>query len=180
MRAAAADDSFATEVATALAQRSASLIDALLQSRQASAERHARSLLGLGPGLTPSGDDFLVGLFAVLNVPGSPCHGLLDGGKDVLPGAHRATNVISLVALRAAADGHVRETISTLVAALLHGTPSTLAEALRRVLAIGSSSGADLAAGVLAGLELNLQVAGRMALPIDPPTGAHPSCPSKS
>jgi hypothetical protein len=40
----------------------------------------------------------------------------------------------------------------------MHGTTTTLDEPLRRVLAIGASSGADLVAGIVAGLELNLQV----------------------
>lgn len=115
-------------------------------------------MLGLGPGLTPSGDDFLVGLFAMLNVPGSPCRGWLGGGTAVLEHAGDATHAISLAALEAAAGGRVRESIVALIEALLHGSPASLFHPLRRVLAIGATSGADLVAGILAGLDLNLQV----------------------
>lgn len=149
---------FALEVGTALEQRSTSLLEALAERRHVDACRYAVSMLGLGPGLTPSGDDFLVGLFAMLNVAGSPCHGWLDGGTAVLKHAEGATNAISLAALTAAADGRVRESIAALIDTLMRGTAATLIQPLRRVLAIGATSGTDLVAGIVAGLELNLQV----------------------
>jgi len=152
------DGAFAVEVARALGQRSARLITALAEQRHGDALQHAVSMLGLGPGLTPSGDDFLVGLFAVLNLAGSPCYGWLEGGKAVLGHAQGATNAISMAALSAAADGRVRESIGALIHALLVGTNATLARCLQRVLAIGATSGIDLAEGVLAGIELNLHV----------------------
>jgi len=189
-----AECAFASEVAVALEQRSAWLLDALLHSRHAEACRHAVSMLGLGPGLTPSGDDFLVGLFAVLNVTGSPCQGWLDGGAQVLLHAEHATHALSLAALTEAAAGRVRESIAALIDGLLHGTPTTLVQPLRRVLAIGATSGADMVAGILAGLELNLQVEAKRSVESSPllmraspaaavsqpiSTGASWSCPSK-
>lgn len=153
-----AQGTFADEVSAALEQRSNLLLAALARKRFADACRHANSMLGLGPGLTPSGDDFLVGLFAVLNVAGSPCHGWLGGGTQVLLHAGQATNAISLAALTTAARGLVRESIAALIDSLMHGTPATLVEPLQRVLAMGATSGADMVAGILAGLELNLRV----------------------
>lgn len=153
-----AQGTFADEVSAALEQRSHLLLAALARRRFADACRHAQSMLGLGPGLTPSGDDFLVGLFAVLNVAGSPCHGWLGGGMQVLLNAGQATNAISLAALTTAAGGRVRESIAALIDSLMHGTPATLVEPLQRVLAMGATSGADIVAGTLAGLELNLRV----------------------
>lgn len=152
------DNSFAHKMSAALQERSGSLIEALEQMHMTSARQHAKSIIGLGPGLTPAGDDFLVGLFAVLNLPGSPCCGWLGGGKDVLSHAKQSTNAISLAALTAAAYGQVRESISRLIGTLICGTPATLSESLDRVLAIGSTSGSDLVAGILAGLNLNLRV----------------------
>ena len=148
----------APEIGAALEERSTRLLEALAQGRDDDACRHAVSLLGLGPGLTPSGDDFLVGLFAVLNVAGSPCCGRLNGGVDVLAHAADATHAISLAALSAAAEGRVRESISELIEALIHGSRQTLTGPLRRVLAVGATSGADIVAGILAGLELNLRL----------------------
>jgi hypothetical protein len=149
---------FALAWTVMLDQRTRQLLDALSRADFESARPCAVSLLGLGPGLTPSGDDYLVGLFAVLNIDGSPCQGWLNGGTDVLADAAQLTHAISLAALTEAAGGRVRESIQTLIEALMHGTPESLVDPLHRVLAIGSSSGADLVAGILAGLELNLRV----------------------
>jgi hypothetical protein len=143
-------------VTTLLEQRVDRLSAALEQCDLADAVQHARAMLGLGPGLTPSGDDFLVGLFAVFNVAGSPCHGWLRGGREVLDGAEDATHAISLAALTEAAAGRVRASITALIAHLLHGLPGSLPVPLRRVLAIGSTSGADIVAGIRCGLELNI------------------------
>lgn len=153
-----AGGAYAAEITAALQRRSTSLIEALAQARQTDACQHAVSMVGLGPGLTPSGDDFLVGLFAVLNIAGSPCCGWLDGGTAVLLQVANSTHAISLAALTAAAEGRVRESIAALIESLMHGTPDTLVAPLSRVLAIGSTSGADIVEGILAGLELNLHV----------------------
>jgi hypothetical protein len=152
------DNAFARQMGITLKHRSGSLLDALERMHMSTACQHAKSMIGLGPGLTPAGDDFLVGLFAVLNLRGSPCCGWLSGGKDVLLHAEQLTNAISLAALVAAANGQVRETISRLIETLICGTLATLTESLDRVLAIGSTSGSDLVAGILAGLKLNLRI----------------------
>ena len=59
----------------------------------------------------------------------------------------------------------VRDSIAALIGQLMHGTPGHLAPALRRVLAIGSTSGADIVAGVRCGLELNISHEGRRSCP---------------
>ena len=152
------DDAFTRQMGVTLRHRSASLLNALERMNMSTARQHGKSLIGLGPGLTPAGDDFLVGLFAVLNLPQSPCYGWLGGGKDVLLHAEQSTNAISLAALAAAANGHVRATISRFIETLISGSLATLTEPLDRVLAIGSTSGSDVVAGILAGLQLNLRV----------------------
>lgn len=139
-----------------IAERLQRLADALRAGRQQAATVHAQALLGLGPGLTPSGDDVLLGLFAVLHLPGSPCAGWLQGGASVLAGAADATHAISLAALRRAAAGGVRESIAVLLRELLQGGGAALDAALARVLAIGSSSGADIATGLACGLDIQL------------------------
>jgi hypothetical protein len=161
---------FARAIETALAQRSSRLLEALARADFASACAHAASMIGLGPGLTPSGDDFLLGLFAVLNIPDSPCNGWLGGGAEVVARAGQATNAISLAALTHAARGHVRESVLDLIECLLLGPTDDVAASMRRVLAIGSTSGADIACGLLAGLELNLKHMTNRGFP---------SCPSK-
>ncbi|WP_043636054.1 DUF2877 domain-containing protein [Nonomuraea candida] len=109
-------------------------------------------LVGFGPGLTPSGDDLLVGTLAVLSRIGRPAarafHTLADG---VRVHAHRTTDVGAHY-LRLAAEGHFSEPIIGLVDALVSGAglPARTKAALR----VGASSGADGVAGVLLGLRV--------------------------
>jgi hypothetical protein len=67
-----------------------------------------------------------------------------------------ATNAVSLAALRHAAHGRVREAIRQLLWELTQGTPAQAAAALQPVLAIGSTSGTDIAAGILCGAGIHL------------------------
>ena len=60
------------ELAVLLAHRRELLCAALCAFDRNAARRHGQAMLGLGPGLTPSGDDFLVGLLVVLHLPGGP------------------------------------------------------------------------------------------------------------
>ena len=129
------------------------MADALRQDDVGAVHGHGRALLGLGPGLTPSGDDFLVGLFAVLNVPNSPCRRLRPACDAILADAHARTHAISVAALREAARGRVRDSVQALLRELVAGRPPGLDDALARVLAIGATSGRDIVAGIVCGLD---------------------------
>ncbi len=105
------------------------------------------ALLGLGPGLTPSGDDFLGGALIAL-------HHL--GGDDVaeslaaaaLPRAEQRTNEISRAHLAAAAGGEGVAPLHAVLSSLCApGTPR-LGPCLSAVDAIGHTSGWDALAGV--------------------------------
>jgi hypothetical protein len=143
-------------VRAALNNHARDLHAALGRGDTAAACRHSRSLVGLGPGLTPSGDDFLVGVFAALHVRQSPGEWLSAICAEVMAGARERTNVISIAALEEAARGRVRESLQALVEALLIGNEASVHTGLARVLAIGSTSGRDMIAGVLCGLEAHL------------------------
>lgn len=148
------DFAFDAAVRAQLSYRCRTLCTALEARDDATALRAARSLIGLGPGLTPSGDDYLLGLFAVLNLAGGPCAGWLCGGRDVLDvSSLHATHRISQAALLHAARGRVRASIAALLQAVVHGS-GDLGIALERVLAIGSTSGADIVRGIVDGLHL--------------------------
>lgn len=101
-------------------------------------------LVGLGIGLTPSGDDALVGMIAVATAAGVGSGtlrrfaGLLD---DTL------TTPASLTYLRLAMDGDFSAPVRHLLAALTRpGTPG-LATAVAELSTMGHTSGADLMAG---------------------------------
>lgn len=98
-------------------------------------------LCGLGPGLTPSGDDFLCGWMLALYLHGRPRETLLQHVR----GTHR----IARAYLRAAAAGFASEAWHRFAASLQGGH---WVAAAREVLLAGETSGADTLAGFLAGL----------------------------
>ena len=104
-------------------------------------------LVGLGPGLTPSGDDFLGGALVALTAIG-----LLDL-RDAIwtglrPHAAECTNDIARAHLTAAAEGECADALDQALGALLSGGDEVVS-ALRAVAAVGHTSGWDALAGVV-------------------------------
>lgn len=153
---------FEHELSRMIHERTDLLLTALLNKHMKEAVQHAVSLLGLGPGLTPSGDDFLVGLFTVFHLEKSPYFSYKWFCREVEKVAKTATNDISYMALKKASIGKVRETIISLTDALLYGNEKELIFSLKQVLNIGSSSGTDIALGILFGLEVNINIGGTL------------------
>lgn len=149
------------ETARLLNERTESLLRELSEVRMEKAFSYAIRLIGLGPGLTPSGDDFLTGLFAAMNLPKSPLYSRRYWCRDVEAAAASMTNEISCMAMKKAAIGQVRESIVALADSLIHGSRDRMFSSLSTVLDIGSSSGSDIALGLVKGLELNLKLSRR-------------------
>ncbi len=105
-------------------------------------------LLGRGPGLTPSGDDVLAGFLIGARAFGPPASAVAARVADLAPAR---TTALSAQLLRHAADGDCIPQVATLVDALVGrtGVPA----AVDGLLAVGHTSGAALAAGVLAAAE---------------------------
>lgn len=145
-----------TPTAQAAAPQVAALANAIgpaMTSGQWSAEasRAALLLLGLGPGLTPSGDDFLGGVMLALTARGHA--GLRDALWDLLAQELDDLTVpVSAMHLSAAADGMGAEVLHDLIDALASGDEHRIAPALDLVLALGATSGADTVAGLAVGL----------------------------
>lgn len=118
--------------------------------------RAVHGLVGHGPGLTPSGDDALVGVATVLHRAGAS--GAPTGAmRRLLAAAVRPrlgrTTPISAHHLALALHGHSGEHLTTLVDEwLARGAPTALAVA--RVRAVGATSGLDALVGVRCGLRL--------------------------
>ena len=113
----------------------------------------APRLLGLGPGLTPSGDDFIgAALFALAHAPRAGWARPLRALRGRLLGAAiaGATNPISTALLSDLMSGVGYRPLHELLAALNAGDVARIAVALSALLTIGASSGADLTAGLLA------------------------------
>jgi hypothetical protein len=109
-------------------------------------ERAIRGLIGLGPGLTPSGDDFLGGVLVTLRQVGrhETAHRL---AAEVLAAALRGTHPISRAHLAAAADGMGAAPLHSALASLCGPDTPRMEEALSAIDAIGHSSGWDALAG---------------------------------
>ena len=114
-------------------------------------------LLGLGPGLTPSGDDVLCGMLVALHAVG-----WTDLARDlhaqIAKAAPSATSPISRAFLRAAAEGLGCEALHEAISAILEGHTEALAGHIEALGRIGHTSGWD----ALGGAVLVLQAFGTM------------------
>jgi hypothetical protein len=118
------------------------------------------ALLGRGPGLTPAGDDVLMGLLAALHwqvrlgaLPAAPVAHL---SATVRTAAPTQTTRLSTRLLAHAAAGILYAPALALGTALLAGDPAAVPAPAHRLFTIGHTSGADLAFGLLLGTRLGL------------------------
>jgi hypothetical protein len=111
-------------------------------------EAGARSLVGFGGGLTPTGDDILAGILLALRQLGRPASAdrLWASICDIVP---KRTTALSGTLLAAAAAGDAIPSAVAVLAALSGHRP--VEPAVDRLVAVGANSGADLAHGLLAG-----------------------------
>ncbi len=114
------------------------------------------SLIGLGEGLTPSGDDFLGGLFHSRYIldeihPDWKVH--TRNYSDFIHNSRHLTNEISFTLLQDHALGHTLEPLHLLGSGLLAGqSPEYLLSPARALVDIGHSTGWDLLTGFSVGL----------------------------
>ncbi|MFI6595363.1 DUF2877 domain-containing protein [Nonomuraea sp. NPDC050536] len=116
----------------------------------------AEQLVGLGPGLTPSGDDVLAGLLVTLRHLGGAAGAeravWLAGwlAATVTFDARTRTTPISATLLHCAARGEASPEVIDVLRCVAGGHP--LEPALLRLHALGHTSGADLTQGIAIGL----------------------------
>ena len=149
-----------------LAEAAGPLDEGLNLLRTGDTEAAFQALIGVGPGLTPAGDDALVGALAALAAwaPRSTAHRLLADG---VAGADGRTTAISAALLRSAVTGAVVPQLIRFVGALSTGDPAAIRPALDEVLPVGASSGAAMAAGAVAQLTCLIQGPRRRRAAID-------------
>ena len=124
---------------------------AIAYGDRAAALEATDELIGLGDGLTPSGDDFLVGLTAALR---ATRHDLAAPIATRAAGRARgATTDVARAALEHAARGEYAERIHDVLGALARSDEERLRSQVERALSWGASSGADSLLGVLVALE---------------------------
>jgi hypothetical protein len=105
-------------------------------------------LAGLGPGLTPSGDDVLGGVLFARRAAGPS-----EEPRLVAVAGSVRTNSIARAFLRWAARGQALSPVHDLVMAAVHGDREAARTAARTLAGVGESSGADFALGLSWGIE---------------------------
>ena len=145
-----------SQEATALAWRGsrpmARLATSTLQRGAGGLDDALTAIIGRGPGLTPAGDDVLVGILAVLCSPLSGTAGA-EAAQAMLRAIRRLaprTTALSGHMLGQAARGLIGRALHELLVALT-GCPVAveLEGTIRRVVKTGATSGADACMGVL-------------------------------
>jgi hypothetical protein len=110
--------------------------------------QEAEGLIGLGPGLTPSGDDYLAGMLVALRVFGRPTQAdsLWRWLAPRLPGR---TSAISAAHVAAASAGEAHEALHDCLEKLAGGDDDWN-NVLGKIDSVGHCSGWDALAGALA------------------------------
>ena len=115
-----------------------------------------RPLVGLGPGLTPAGDDFVGSLFFTLHYLGStyaPLRAAVEPARVDLASLRAETHVISFTVMSDMARGEGPEPLHEFLGAVLAGAPTSHIErAAQQLMAIGHSSGWDMLLGCVVGM----------------------------
>ena len=108
----------------------------------------AETLIGLGPGLTPSGDDFIGGAMIALHLVGRGT-GAANLWRIVAALTESHTVDVSAAHLRAAAEGRGHEMLHRTLNAILSGDGPSIPTGLVGLDRIGHCSGWDALAGAL-------------------------------
>ena len=117
----------------------------------AAARTAVHRLIGLGPGLTPSGDDVIAGMLLALHATGQPdLAAALAGLVETAPTGR--TSPLSRAFLEVACEGLPSAAMHAVIDVLLRGDPAALPEAVDQLTGIGHTSGWDMLAGAVLGL----------------------------
>jgi hypothetical protein len=137
-----------------LLERIRERVDAVRKSIEYNDSTHFESelqkLFGLGIGLTPSGDDFIYGLYAVLRTFNlKPV--FAERIEHLIDVCQNRIGDISLNILNSLRDGHVYIPLKKLFRSL--NSNKDCRETIKNLINYGSTSGSDIMAGVLFALE---------------------------
>ena len=140
------DNPFYKAMGRELQHRREILFNALRQNKNISAA--IANMLGLGIGLTPSADDYLVGLSVILFIHGHPANQYRNEFLAALQCARHNTTPLSAITLEAAINQRYRESIAGLINIIINQPTIFSIEAIADIKNIGSSSGSDMLLGM--------------------------------
>ncbi|MDD9341798.1 MAG: DUF2877 domain-containing protein [Providencia heimbachae] len=104
--------------------------------------------IGLGIGLTPSGDDYLVGLMAFLLLKNHPAYLFYPEFYQGITQSKERTTPISAITLEKALNHEYRENMHQLIQSLVDAKETEIYSQFLAILNIGSSSGSDMLFGI--------------------------------
>lgn len=117
------------------------------------------SMIGFGNGLTPSGDDFLVGFITSLNsFEGEESKLLFGKIKDILEDKNLSTTDVSKNMIKSSIVGDTREWIINFIKEVFNDDREGLFHSMDNLFSIGSSSGVDLSVGIILGAMYSLDI----------------------
>jgi hypothetical protein len=105
-------------------------------------------LIGLGIGLTPSSDDYLVGLSTILFIPGHPLRKYREDFLAALQCAGNNTTLLSKITLEEAFHQRYRESVGRLLNQFITEQQPVSTQYITDIKNIGSSSGCDMLYGM--------------------------------
>jgi len=140
--------------ANRLGARSSELPAAALRGLAAGDPSGVPALLGLGPGLTPLGDDVLCGWLAGAAAVRARALGAVS--DEVTRLAPSRTTLLSAALLACAVRGEAVPQAAAVLAAVARRDEARLARSLAALLEVGSSTGAGLALGLSLGLSVGV------------------------
>jgi hypothetical protein len=130
------------------AERARGFLESCARDEAATAATIGERLLGLGPGLTPAGDDLVGGAFFARRIGGD----WTNAAGAIRARARERTHPISATLLGDLLDGCGHAPLHDLVLALVRADAASALEAAARLVRIGHSSGWDMLTGVLGAL----------------------------
>ena len=129
------------------------MADACERDDAAAAATAGEPLLGLGPGLTPSGDDFVGGVLFARHVLAPGDTAWSAAAASLVERARTRTHPVSAALMTDLAHGEGHEPLHDLIDALADGdAPDRARRAVEQLGRLGHSSGWDMLTGVLVGL----------------------------
>lgn len=123
-------------------------------------KKSAGSILGLGPGLTPSCDDFIAGVILSLKTASTllckdepEAINFFDKMSEELALiAKEKTTIYSSWFISESAMGEGSKAALELIFSIISSRPEKVAELSRKLIAVGATSGADIAIGIYYGI----------------------------
>ena len=137
-----------------------SLMSKIREGRISELGTEVQNLAGLGPGLTPSGDDMLAGLMVTLTLIAHNLKGDAEMvrrvNRKIALNARKRTTMLSEEFLSQAARGETNEHFQELIKKMLTALPNEAQRSAEVVLKVGETSGTDTVLGILLGFQLSL------------------------